>query len=325
MSVAAAAVIAPVLADTDPISAINNSVRELEASLNTQKNSVNLPAGQGRTRHWSTYVLLSGAALGVAYVVIGVVVTSPAIWVPGAIIVITNSIGAYYTKKFAMYKQLEDYLKILTQRLNSIKDTVLALKSDNKALSESAKELQDTIKKSGILDKKGAKELEDKAAQLNAATDKLKVQDDRLEKTLAESQAVKKQLTDLQAIFAMNRQQIDALTQKVTDLTQEVNALTQTKNDMEKDITELRTQNTQYKNNNELLQTSLKTSQGQFKQMKDVAQKHVEDPELDKTISQLTQGVHSTATSVADAQKAGTQLQSHRDALAQLLKEFDQK
>ena len=311
---------------SDPISSLLAARDVLQTTLAPEIGlpAIQIPPAPGRTRHWSTFVLIGGAALGVVYIIIGIVATLPSLWIPGGFLFFTNAVGAYYTKKFALYKQLEDYLKILTKQLSSLRDTALLLKKNNIELTDTANKLQKTIDETPGIFKKGAEEVEGKAKELDVTVKKLADAEAKLAKYEHLPDDLIRQNAELKSQLDQNQVTITTLGKKVDQLTTTVTTMSDQNIKLGQEIQLLKNNEDVLNSANGDLKNTIARAEEQSKIMQETCKAQISDKKFDTEVLDLTKAGDRVASHIDELKDSDKKLAATESDVAKLLQQLQE-
>lgn len=126
-----------------------------------------------KVNHWSFYLLCSGAAVGGLAAVIAAVIGVYSVVVSGAILFVSNAVGAYYVRKFNTFTQLEDYIKILSKKIDEMEVYVKGLKKVYKGLKNLHGDFEDNLEDSEEIWKNGYEEIHKESEKISELNKKL--------------------------------------------------------------------------------------------------------------------------------------------------------
>lgn len=254
--------------------------------------------GGRKYRHWSFYLLLLGATAGAITVIVASILTIYTLIAAGAILFVTNAIGAYYVRKFDQLRDLEDYVNILSDRVHQMAGQVKTLRQLKDELNGTAKVLDQNVKDTAKVWDKGAADVKKQAEELNKTRIKL----EETEKRLRTYQGLYENLSKSVGAFSNNvanfnegNKVFDAHIGKLTDEVakhQEVVATLHAADvEMDKDLDV-------YKRLNEANMAFLTDFQ---QQLKKIGSFHDDAATLSKTIERRAQQVHEASIVVREA------------------------
>lgn len=138
-----------------------------------------------RVRHWSYYLLLGASMIGGAAAIAAAIVGITPIIISGAIVFVTNGIGAYYVRKFDTFKELEDYVEVMSEKINEMSQYITRLQKVNRDLRQTADDLDENLDETIEVWEHGydnikseADEIKRLTARLEVTTKKLKVMEE---------------------------------------------------------------------------------------------------------------------------------------------------
>lgn len=175
-----------------------------------------------KVRHWSYYLLLTGAALGVAAIVAASILKIILLIVCGSILFVTNGIGAYYVRKFETFKELEDYVEVMTTKINELYDYLMQFKRVNRELKQTADELDENLDETVEVWEHGYNSIKSEAAEIDSLTTRLEITTKQLKKMEEMYQTLQKGLNNFSneiVVMTENRKDIN---DKVSDLANQV-------------------------------------------------------------------------------------------------------
>ncbi|CRX38825.1 hypothetical protein [Estrella lausannensis] len=138
--------------------------------------------GGRRYRHWSFWVLAAGATVGAVAAVAAFIFSVQAIAWPSVFIFVTNSIGAYYIRKFDTLRELEDYVDLMAKKIKILSTIILDLKRINQGLSSTADKLEENRHKTEDLFREEEEKINHSAAEFEKIAQKLADTERKLEK-----------------------------------------------------------------------------------------------------------------------------------------------
>ncbi|ADI37759.1 hypothetical protein [Waddlia chondrophila] len=125
--------------------------------------------------HWSYKLFIAGTVVGVVVAVACYAIGMHAIAIFGAFLAVTNGFAAFYIKKFAVLKTLEDYTGKLAKKVNDLKEVNQDLEKVNGGLQQIPSDWRAEIQK-------GKREIERKTRQLKDVSEKLQATERKLQK-----------------------------------------------------------------------------------------------------------------------------------------------
>ena len=117
--------------------AAKEAVKVIKRAIGDDKTEEEVSNYQGRNyKHWSYYLLVTGAIVGAATAIIAAIIGITTLIVAGAALFVCNAIGAYYIARFDTYNDLEDLADILTKKVRQLADHVLNFEKLNQREEE---------------------------------------------------------------------------------------------------------------------------------------------------------------------------------------------
>jgi chromosome segregation ATPase len=133
-----------------------------------------------RYKHWSFYLLTIGAAVGVVTLIVASILKIYPLIVCGALLFITNALGAYYVQKFDTLHDLEDYVEVMSEKIKDLSSNIKELKEVNKGLKETHDKLQTNLKETKVVWEDGAKGVKSEADKIGELTKRLETTQKKL-------------------------------------------------------------------------------------------------------------------------------------------------
>lgn len=155
-------------------------------------------------RHWSYYLLLTGAIIGAAGIVAASIYKLTLIIIVSSILFVTNSIGAYYVRKFATLRRLEDYVDVMTGKINDLAGYVTDLQSVVKGLGQTREDL--------------AHNLDDTKEVWEFGYDKVHRENQRVASLTQKLELTVKKLNKMQELYANLQGAVNVFSGHVADL-----------------------------------------------------------------------------------------------------------
>jgi hypothetical protein len=136
-----------------------------------------------RVRHWSFFLLISGAAIGVGTLIGAIIIGVYAIATVCFVLFATNSIGAFFIRRFDTLRNLEDYVTVMADRIKQLTATVTSLRDVRFSLEESHHKFKNNRERTRKVWQEGAIELKNKTEELAQTTALLVETQEKLVKT----------------------------------------------------------------------------------------------------------------------------------------------
>jgi len=174
----------------------------------TQKDGSSAKEGElkGKVyRHWSYYLLITGAFVSAAGIVAASILKlSIVIIISSSILFVTNTIGAYYVRKFATLRQLEDYVDVMTTKINDLAGFVTNLQEILKELGQTRADLTHNLDETKEVWEFGYDKVHNENLRVAVLTEKLEL-------------TVKK-LNKMQELYANLQEAVNLFSNHVADL-----------------------------------------------------------------------------------------------------------
>lgn len=261
-------------------------------------------------RHWSFYFLLLGATAGAVATLVASILTIYTLIAAGVILFVTNSVGAYYIRKFDQLRDLEDYVNILSVRIHEMADQVKTLKGLKNELNDTANKLDQNVKDTVKVWNKGAADVKKQTDDLDKTRLKLEETEKRLRiyrdlyENLSKSVgAFSNNVADFNTSNKLFDNKISKLTDEVAKHQEVVNSLHRVDVEMDKNAEV-------YKNLNQANMAFLKSFQDQL--IKISSYRH-EAEALRETIEKRSKSVHEASIIVRDALERVIQLSKEEE------------
>lgn len=176
---------------------------------------------EGRSfRHWSFYLLVTGSLVGVVAAVAGGVFNFPYLIAGGIILFVTNTVAAYYVKKFYPLKELEGYVEVMTAKINEMSQHITSLNKINKELDGTADRLDANLVEDKKVWEHGYDGVKKEADEIQRLTNKLEVTTKKLMKIEEMYKNLQNALNDFSngvSDLAQNRNDINSKVSELAD------------------------------------------------------------------------------------------------------------
>ncbi|MCB1113052.1 MAG: hypothetical protein H7A37_09680 [Chlamydiales bacterium] len=177
--------------------AAKEAVKVIKRAIGDDKTEEEVSNYQGRNyKHWSYYLLVTGAIVGAATAIIAAIIGITTLIVAGAALFVCNAIGAYYIARFDTYNDLEDLADILTKKVRQLADHVLNFEKLNQREEELNDQHEEFIEDDKLLNdeliairRKFQEAMEEEHEQHLDELEKLAHENDKLCAKLAELEA----------------------------------------------------------------------------------------------------------------------------------------
>ena len=310
-------------------SALMGAHQALNAANETLGRQKEKPLIGRRFSHWSFYALLTGTLVGAIGIIAASVLAMYPLIAAASLLFVSNALGAYYIRKFDRLRDLEDYVNILSQRIQEMATQLKTLQQTKEELQHTAADLDKNVQKTVKVWDKGASDVQKQAQELEKTREKL-VETEKMMRTYRDlyqnlSKSVGKFSTNVAEFNKSSQvfdQHIDNLSQKVAARQQVIDQLHNVDEELDKDM----------KSYEDLNKANLKFLTSFQQQLSNIQAFHKNAQELKESIEKKAEQVDKASAKAAEALKGletiAVQENAQNDEFAKRLKileKFQQK
>ncbi len=275
---------------------------KIAGAVTGKSESEPLPNGR-RYRHWSFYLLLSGAVMGAVATVALIITTAvtslflliPAIIMAAALFV-TDLIGAFYIRKFDRFKELGDYVQIMSDKIKELSGYVKNLEKINKELKGVRVDLEHNLEEDTKVWDEGVDKLKKERKEIEILSDKLEVSTKKLKK--------------MEELYANLQNAVNLFSNKVVDLNENKNAIDGKVNELANKVTDagkvlesFNNENEEFDENNvlykELNNANVAFLQKFKEQLDKIFTMHYSAKELQETLERQGKALQKVSTEIS--------------------------